>query len=269
MNFTNYEMKEYANDRLPFWCGVNDGFPHWHWHKAPELLFGLEGQSLVYCNDRGHILRPNDTVFVNSDVLHAIESEAGAEYLAISIDPCFFEENQLPLDQFNIQEYIQETETMTRLWQAVYSIQLDEKHIFRVPHYRCAVLALLIELFDSYREKKDAQGRMKEKYRDVKAAITYIEDNFTKPLSLDEISKNVGISKYHLARLFKECTNRTMVEFLVICRVEFAQTLLRSTELPIKEVAFSAGFENAPYFSKVFRRHTNHTPMEYRAIYRP
>ena len=214
-------------------------------------------------------MRPNDTVFVNSDVLHAIESEAGAEYLAISIDPCFFEENQLPLDQFNIQEYIQETETMTRLWQAVYSIQLDEKHIFRVPHYRCAVLALLIELFDSYREKKDAQGRMKEKYRDVKAAITYIEDNFTKPLSLDEISKNVGISKYHLARLFKECTNRTMVEFLVICRVEFAQTLLRSTELPIKEVAFSAGFENAPYFSKVFRRHTNHTPMEYRAIYRP
>lgn len=143
MNFTNYEMKEYPNDRLPFWCGVNDGFPHWHWHKAPELLFGLEGQSLVYCNDRGHILRPNDTVFVNSDVLHAIESEAGAEYLAISIDPCFFEENQLPLDQFNIQEYIQETETMTRLWQAVYSIQLDEKHIFRVPHYRwcgaCAV----------------------------------------------------------------------------------------------------------------------------------
>lgn len=89
MNFTNYEMKEYPNDRLPFWCGVSNGFPHWHWHKAPELLFGLEGQSLVYCNDRGHILRPNDTVFVNSDVLHAIESEAGAEYLAISIDPCF------------------------------------------------------------------------------------------------------------------------------------------------------------------------------------
>ena len=52
MNFTNYEMKEYANDRLPFWCGVSNGFPHWHWHKAPELLFGLEGQSLVYCNDR-------------------------------------------------------------------------------------------------------------------------------------------------------------------------------------------------------------------------
>ena len=38
MNFTNYEIKEYPNDRLPFWCSVNDGFPHWHWHKAPELL---------------------------------------------------------------------------------------------------------------------------------------------------------------------------------------------------------------------------------------
>ena len=68
MNFTNYEKKEYPNDRLPFWCGVNDGFPHWHWHKAPELLFGLKGQSLVCCNDRSHVLRQHDTVFVNSDV---------------------------------------------------------------------------------------------------------------------------------------------------------------------------------------------------------
>ena len=267
IHYTNYEMPVYPNNRLPFWCGVNGGFPHWHWHKAPELLYGLTGQSLVYCNDRKHLLKPQDTVFVNSEVLHAIESEPGATYLALRPDPCFFSENGLPLDRWFFTEYVKKNDRMTVLWQAVYDIQMAEKDAFRVAKYRCAVLALLIEFFENYRNDKSEQGRMKEKYHDVKAAITYIEENFTQSLTLDKISKSVGVSKYHLARLFKECTNRTMVEFIVISRVNFAKNLLRSTDLSVKEVAFSAGFKNAPYFSKVFRKHLSCTPVEYRALF--
>lgn len=45
MSHVNFELPNYPNDRLPFQCNFCHGFPHWHWHKAPELLYGMEGQS--------------------------------------------------------------------------------------------------------------------------------------------------------------------------------------------------------------------------------
>lgn len=269
MSHVNFELPNYPNDRLPFQCNFCHGFPHWHWHKAPELLYGMEGQSLVCCNDRKIVLKPEETVYINPEILHAIESEPGALYMSIRIDPCFYKENDLAVNKYFFKEHLPQSERMTELWQAVYKVQMAEKAWLRVPQYRLAVLALLLEFYENYRETESPKARLQEKYHDVKTAITYIEEHYTGAISLDDISKNVGISKYHLARLFKECTNRTIVEFIVICRIELARNLLRSTDLPIKEVAVSAGFENAPYFSKVFRKHTACTPMGYRALFRP
>ena len=74
MSHVNFELPNYPNDRLPFQCNFCHGFPHWHWHKAPELLYGMEGQSLVYCNDRKIVLKPEETVYINPEILHAIEA---------------------------------------------------------------------------------------------------------------------------------------------------------------------------------------------------
>lgn len=110
MSHVNFELPNYPNDRLPFQCNFCHGFPHWHWHKAPELLYGMEGQSLVYCNDRKIVLKPEETVYINPEIRHAIESEPGALYMSIRIDPCFYKENDLAVNKYFFKEHLPQSD---------------------------------------------------------------------------------------------------------------------------------------------------------------
>ena len=96
-----------------------------------------------------------------------------------------------------------------------------------------------------------------------------IEGIKTRVKSYESIMRKIRVKDIPVTLESIEENIRDIAGVRVICRIELARNLLRSTDLPIKEVAASAGFENAPYFSKVFRKHTACTPMGYRALFRP
>ncbi len=92
----------------------------------------------------------------------------------------------------------------------------------------------------------------------------YLNDNISNPVSLEKISKHVGISKYYLHRLFKELLGITPLEYLTTARLNRAQNQLRHSSLSILEIAISCGFEDTAYFSNIFRRHIGVSPTQYR-----
>ena len=92
----------------------------------------------------------------------------------------------------------------------------------------------------------------------------YMESNFTKHLSLDELSAFANISKYHLAREFKKYTGFTINEYLIILRLEHAKFYLANTALPIGEISQLVGFSNYVNFFKLFKARFEMTPNQYR-----
>lgn len=96
-------------------------------------------------------------------------------------------------------------------------------------------------------------------------AKKYIDDNFTKIKSIDDICRNLYISHYYLTHLFKEYSGISPLKYLIIKRIEFAKHLLLCSDLPIEEIAFKCGYAEVNSFIKTFKKIESVTPAAYRS----
>ena len=101
----------------------------------------------------------------------------------------------------------------------------------------------------------------------VEKAKHYLTDHLTQEIRTDDIAEAVGLSPYHLSRLFKTHTGLTLREFLTKERIEAAKQLLATTDRTIPQIASLLRFCDQSYFTMVFRRQTGQTPGEYRNKY--
>lgn len=98
----------------------------------------------------------------------------------------------------------------------------------------------------------------------VSTCMHIIEYNYTQDINLTMLSKEVCISKYHLARLFKKYTGYGLYEYLINYRLSQAKSLLNTTYLPVGEIAQKVGFESTSQFIKIFKKNENTTPLQFR-----
>lgn len=111
------------------------------------------------------------------------------------------------------------------------------------------------------KNQKENLETSSEKLRNIKE---YIDMNFMKDLSLSSIADHFFISKYHLAREFKEVYGITIGNHITACRITYAKTLLRFTDCKIEEIAMKCGIPDTNYFTKVFKKLEGTTPKVYR-----
>ncbi len=98
----------------------------------------------------------------------------------------------------------------------------------------------------------------------TKNAIKYINKNFHKDISLDDIARNIGVSSSYLSRTFKDDCGKGLNEYLNMVRVEKAKLFLKDEDIKLKDIIYKVGFNNYNYFFKVFKNITGMTPVEYR-----
>lgn len=110
----------------------------------------------------------------------------------------------------------------------------------------------------SAREFKDA------KYQLIVKIHRFIEERLAEDVSLQTIADHVKLHPVYLSSLYKQETGENISDYIMRYRMEKAGTLLRGTEIKIYELASCLGFQNPPYFSKLFKSHYGITPQEYR-----
>ncbi|MGG3284079.1 helix-turn-helix transcriptional regulator [Paenibacillus solani] len=97
----------------------------------------------------------------------------------------------------------------------------------------------------------------------VKKAVDYIQFYLDHPLTLEEIAETIQVNPTLLSRKFKEETNMNVIEYIHYLRVENAKFYLSRGKYSITEIAFMVGFNDANYFSRVFKKVTSLTPSQY------
>jgi len=137
------------------------------------------------------------------------------------------------------------------LWDTITSmISLDEVKVF--------LLSIMDNLLNCYSDNQAYPFAVLESKR-------FIHLNYSNPfLTLKDISQHVNISSTYLCRIFKESTNQTINQYLTNYRIHQAQSLLKSTNMRIYEIARASGYFDSSYFIKTFRKATGITPQEYR-----
>ena len=109
---------------------------------------------------------------------------------------------------------------------------------------------------------KDSSHRLSR--QQLKRIVEYIVAHLDQDLSLDALAQQLGFSPYHFARLFRETTGESPHQFVVSKRIEAAQQLLKTADLPLAQIAVAVGFPNQSHFSRVFKQRRGITPVQYR-----
>ncbi|MBN1556427.1 MAG: helix-turn-helix domain-containing protein [Phycisphaerae bacterium] len=120
-----------------------------------------------------------------------------------------------------------------------------------------AMLAELLSLLDCPLEERGDELTAQNLQR-------YMLDHIAEPMDLQAVADHFSLSRCHVSRTARHLLGETLMEASVRMKIHWARILLRETPLPIAHVARRVGYEDAFYFSKVFRRRTGLSPRQWR-----
>ncbi len=101
-------------------------------------------------------------------------------------------------------------------------------------------------------------------HNEIERATHYFNENYNKDINIDEYAASRHISTCWFIRSFRQVIKVTPMQYILSLRMANAQNLLETTDYNISEVAAAVGYDNALYFSRLFRKHIGVSPSEYR-----
>lgn len=127
---------------------------------------------------------------------------------------------------------------------------------------KAAVSEPVSYIFENIHKAVQAQNT-----RPIRMVLKYIEEHYTDPIRLEDAALLVTLNPAYLSNIFKKETGENFVDYLNSYRIGQARELLKDSNLSINEIAYSTGFQDARYFSKLFKKYVGITPKDYRKIY--
>lgn len=97
-----------------------------------------------------------------------------------------------------------------------------------------------------------------------KRAIEYMQQNYMRAITVEDVARNIGISRSWLYRCVMDFIEQSPTQYLQELRINRSRSLLTHTELSVQEVADAVGFEDPLYFSRVFRNYMGISPGQFR-----
>ncbi len=126
-----------------------------------------------------------------------------------------------------------------------------------------AIEGLVLDLLaEASRCREDSVERGLPRW--LREAREILGAHFTEDISLTALARVVGVHPSHLAREFRRRFHCTPGDYVRSLRLEQAQRELRHSDMPLAEIALTAGFCDQSHFCRTFKRHTGLTPTEYR-----
>lgn len=98
----------------------------------------------------------------------------------------------------------------------------------------------------------------------VKNILSYLNDNYSQHISLDQIAKNMYLSPVYISKIFKEKTGDSPINYLINVRLEKAKEMLEDGTGSVRSIATLVGYDDVYHFSKLFKKHFGVSPMYYR-----
>jgi len=95
----------------------------------------------------------------------------------------------------------------------------------------------------------------------------YLDENWNKKIVLEELADTFYINKFYLARLFKNQYGASILNYVMDLRITQAKKMLRFSDHSIDQIGKECGFEDANYFSRMFKKVEGSSPSEYRTLW--
>lgn len=282
MKYLEYkETRQHGTPEFPYaYYHITPTHPRYnmihHWHPQTEIIYVNSGRFDVMINGREYTAKEGEALFVPSGMMHGgIPDDAEYECVVFDIDPflrkCLMAEEGAAEIISNVRPPEPSVLSESRELMLVVERVFDE---IRVPKsgYKLKVQGAILELFGelvrlvSRDELPSLLGNRTRRLSSLKNALTYIQEHYSEPVSLDDIAAASGMNSGYLCRIFREMTHKTPVEYLNWYRIECACEQIASTNDSLTDIALACGYCDLSYFIKVFKRYKGVTPSAYGKI---
>lgn len=257
----------------------SDDYPN-HWHNAVEIVMPLQNMYTVDINRRTFNLREYDILIIPPGELHEIKApKAKGQRILV----------QFSVEAFNtIRGFVKASYIFMNPWQitpannpelhqAIKTLLLEmlDEFLCRNIHYNIAITTKIIQIALHLTRKKQLENdlqyealiKRKEHTERLSECLDYINQHCNEDLTLETVAQVVGFSKFHFSRWFREFADLSFHDYLTKIRIDKAEALLLSTSLSVTEIAMEAGFQSTNTFNRLFRKHKNCAPTEYRYLH--
>lgn len=235
-----------------------------HWHEAVEILRFLHGSANIRINEDILSAFPGDIVVVNSNCLHTIAPTSKSclyDCLIINKDIC---------SEWGIR--LSETVFNSKVNDPALSSIIDRiarEYLEKAFSYKSIVLSqcaeLMIELCRHYAVQSDGDHTSSMKKASIaQSVIGYINRHYSEEVSLENISSELGYSRYYIAHVFAEYSGMSVMDYLLLIRINLAKKLLTDRENSVRDIAEACGYRNLSSFCVAFRKKTGQTPTAFR-----
>lgn len=130
---------------------------------------------------------------------------------------------------------------------------------------KCMPLSILYRLSDMYHDQPARKETFSSRSEEICKTFGHLViQHYTQERNVSYYAKKMGITPAHLSNTVKNMTGKTVMDFISEVVIVDAKAQLKSTNLPIREIAYSLNFPNVSFFGKYFKRLTGMTPQQYR-----
>jgi len=259
--------------KLPFYIKCIGGWENQEKISRPEgyldcqVFLCLNGEGILKIGKTEHEIKKNMVFFIDQDTPHEYYGKTepwGVHWIAFSGD---FTASFLKI--MGLQKYrvfnLTDVSALDSLLLDMYILAQSENSMKSL---ECSAL-LYRFLIDLMGNISSEQGRQKAIRQKLQPAVTFIEGNFSKKLSLSEISQTISSTPQHLCRLFRQAYSVSPIEYLIKYRVLKAKELIVSPEnIKISDIARLVGYIDTSYFCTIFRELEGLSPIEFRHKYK-
>ncbi len=145
------------------------------------------------------------------------------------------------------------------------TLQRDDSWPCRSRSFLIELMYLLRKIYDNPSTPNETNIQSSELTDPI---VMYIHLNYTKKITLNDLSKQFLTNKTTLNRNFKKATGYTVMDYLNRHRISMACTMLRNTDLSISEILYIIGFKDDAHFGRIFKKYTGFIPSAYRKAMR-
>ena len=240
------------------------------WHREPELVYVMSGKAECVINGEEQTLDKGEFVLLNSEDVHLVrpleDSSCSLLFVIFSLEYIKQFKNAVDGLLFDIDSVSGIRESVGNLLGKIadsYSNNSAYVSMLQIAYVN-QIYYLLLEHCVCYRRLPNSSGIPKRDFSYAKTAISYINENYSREITLDEISSIVNLSPSYFSKYFKKVTQTSFSEYLANLRLEKAIRDMLDNNTSVSAAALKNGFANVKSFITQCKKVYNCTPAQYK-----
>lgn len=262
---SNFILEDLDKPFLWYTTDFIKSLPHLHYHL--EIMYVITGCTTICIDSQEYTLQSGDIAVISPYQIHySVDSHAKVAFFIFTPDTLIHMKDKLTRNIL-INPHIKKN-TLSNLTvetlNTVITTHLSDT-ICYAPN-TTVIGMLYILLTDIFEKNELKQHVLSKDIESFKPVFKYIDENYTKKISLTSAAKALGFNYYNLSRLFSRYLNISFTEYVNNKRLLLAYTLICNSNKTILEIMYATGYTSERTFYRCFKDYFNMTPMQLRNI---